>query len=244
MTSSTRIIVPPALDLGGLVRLHDEISRAAPGVPLVLIGGADVFCSGLSLEAPVPAREQASQQDRAQAACGDGLDAFVDALSALRAHRGATIAVVVGTAAGGGVGLAAAADVVLAAETARFSLPEVLLGLTPATIAPFLQERMTAQAFLQLMLYGDAIGAQSAVEIGLADRCCPAPDLDAELARHIRRLSRGAPSAIVAARGLASYPDLRNSLEDGAAATRERLSQPETQRRIAAWSEGRAPWHS
>ena len=104
-----------------------KITGEGFGIPLVLRGG-DVFCNGLALGS-IHA-ESAS----------DAMQGFVDALLAIRDHAGATLAIVEGGAAGGGVGIVAAADIAVATTTATFSLPEVLLGLTPATIAPFLPQ--------------------------------------------------------------------------------------------------------
>ncbi len=79
----------------------------------------------------------------------------------------ATIAVVTGSAMGGGCGLAAACDRVIAAEDANFAMPEVTLGVAPAQIAPFVVRRTGARRARWLMLTGARLKAPAALEADL-----------------------------------------------------------------------------
>ena len=73
-----------------------------------------------------------------------------------------TLAVVTGAAMGGGCGLAAACDRVVAAEDALFAMPEVVLGVAPAQIAPFIVRRLGATRARWLMLSAARLTAAAA----------------------------------------------------------------------------------
>lgn len=81
----------------------------------------------------------------------------------------ATVAVVEGAAMGGGFGIVATCDFVLAAHDAQFAMPEVTLGLPPAQIAPFVARRLGEGAALRLMLTGRKINGDDAAQLGLVD---------------------------------------------------------------------------
>lgn len=81
----------------------------------------------------------------------------------------ATIAVVEGVAMGGGFGIAASCDFVLAAHDAQFAMPEVTLGLPPAQIAPFVVRRLGEGTALRLMLTGRKFNGDDAARLGLVD---------------------------------------------------------------------------
>ena len=100
-----------------------------------------------------------------------------------------TVAVVTGIAMGGGCGLAAACDRVIAADDATFATPEVTLGVAPAQIAPFLVRRAGARRARWLMLSGARLrGPRHA--IGLADVVVPSPELRTALSADLRLLLR------------------------------------------------------
>jgi polyketide biosynthesis enoyl-CoA hydratase PksH len=81
-----------------------------------------------------------------------------------------TVSVVDGAATAGGVGLAAACDVVLAGRDARFRLTETLLGLVPAMALPFVVRRTGEQRAFTAALLADDIDAEAALGLGLVDR--------------------------------------------------------------------------
>lgn len=80
------------------------------------------------------------------------------------------LALVEGAAMGGGVGLAAACDVVFATEDAKFAMPETTLGLPPAQIAPFVALRIGTTAARRLMLTAARLTASDALTVGLVDQ--------------------------------------------------------------------------
>src|SRR5262249_37795617 len=143
------------------------------------------------------------------------MDDFVRCLTTVRLGGKPTIALVDGAALGGGLGLAAACDVLLATERASFGLPEALFGLVPATIFPLLLERLPAQRARLLALDPLSRSAGAAITAVLADQIVPVSERDRALARWIRALGRGAPGAVAMIKRLGAE-QMRAAIERGA----------------------------
>ncbi|MEM1080844.1 MAG: enoyl-CoA hydratase-related protein [Pseudomonadota bacterium] len=107
-----------------------------------------------------------------------------------------TIARVNGSAFGGGVGLIACCDMAVASSQALFGLTEVRLGLIPATIAPFVINRIGISASRRLLLTGEKFTAQQARRYGLISECVEADQLDQVVDTLIQSLLAGGPQAI------------------------------------------------
>lgn len=105
------------------------------------------------------------------------------------------VAKVRGAAIGGGAGLVAAADVVVAEEGAKFAFSEVRLGIAPATIAPFVVRKIGYSPARALFLTGERFGAQRAREIGLVHEVVPEDGLDAAVSEKVDALLAGGPYA-------------------------------------------------
>ena len=136
-----------------------------------------------------------------------------------------TLALVGGNAYGGGVGLVACCDIALAVDRAVFCLTEVRLGLTPATISPYVVAAIGARQARRYFVTAEPIPAARAREIGLVHEVVPAAELDATRDRVLAALLPGAPGAQADAKVLAFLPEGR--------AVDEALVV-ETSRRIAA----------
>ncbi|MBP6562393.1 MAG: enoyl-CoA hydratase/isomerase family protein [Neisseriaceae bacterium] len=114
-----------------------------------------------------------------------------------------TIARVHGAAMGGGLGLAAACDLCVAVEGAVFATSEVRLGLTPATISPYVLRAMGARQAHRYFLSAEKISAQRAYEIGLVHEVAPTVSaLDQTVADLCASLLAGGPQAQAAAKAL------------------------------------------
>ncbi|GAB2472374.1 enoyl-CoA hydratase-related protein [Comamonas humi] len=106
------------------------------------------------------------------------------------------IAAVEGAAMGGGMGLACAADIVLATHSARFALSETSLGIIPAQIAPFVVARLGQRVACRLGLSGEKISGETAQLLGMVDALAPdGPALDELLAQWLSRIATCAPGA-------------------------------------------------
>ncbi|HPF71342.1 MAG TPA: enoyl-CoA hydratase-related protein [Candidatus Krumholzibacteria bacterium] len=166
---------------GGLFRPHAVVLRST---------GA-VFCAGAHL---------GEMRRLGQADYQANLAAALDMGAMFRAIRNCpapVVARVQGPAYGGGVGLAAASDLVIAAPTARFAFTEVRLGIVPGVIAPVVIERTGPSAARAAFLTAEPLGAAEARAIGLVDRVAATDaDLDAAVTGAVQALLAGGPAAL------------------------------------------------
>jgi methylglutaconyl-CoA hydratase len=122
-----------------------------------------------------------------------------------------TVALVQGACLGGGMGLAASCDFVIAASDAVFGLPEVRAGLSAASIFPQLVAAIGLRSTKYIALSGDRIGADEAHRIGLAHSVCRPEELEGAGARLIDSLLHGGPDAVRLSKRLLS--DLARSAQ-------------------------------
>jgi enoyl-CoA hydratase/carnithine racemase len=188
-----RIALPASLTIGSLESLAAELDRAASAADAtvwLLHGTRGTFCRGMDLGSLSQAVEMAPSSLRKFAGC----------LSRLQHASRPTIALVEGEALGGGVGLAAACDVVVATEGATFGLPEALFGLLPAAILPVLMERMTPQKARLFTMLGSSHSASWAAEQGLVDALIGEAEVERAVAKTARDLGRVAPERLLGLR--------------------------------------------
>jgi isohexenylglutaconyl-CoA hydratase len=155
-----------------------------------------------------------------------------------------TIAVVTGVAMGGGCGLAAACDRVIADDDATFAMPEVTLGVAPAQIAPFVVRRAGARRARWLMLSGARLKGAAAREAGLADTVVPAAELRDVLAAELRLLAAAEPTALRATKRIVNRTldaPLGTSLDAAAEEFAGLLRHGSAREGIAATMARRAP---
>ncbi len=156
-----------------------------------------------------------------------------------------TMALVQGPAIGGGVGLVACCDIVIAAETAKFCLSEVKLGLIPAVIAPYVIAAMGQREARRYFLTAETFNAGEAHRLGLVHKVVPDEALHDIGRRMISALLLGGPSAQVAAKKLIFEVSGQPIDDDLCARTAERIAQlrtsKEAQEGIAAFLEKRKP---
>jgi methylglutaconyl-CoA hydratase len=120
-----------------------------------------------------------------------------------------TIAVVQGAAYGGGVGLAACCDIVIAADNARFALSEVRLGLLPAVISPYVVAAIGARQARRWFTTGQPFAAGRAQQMGLVHEVVAAQALEAAVEEQLQLLLQAAPHASRTARQLIADVVLR-----------------------------------
>lgn len=225
--------------------LGDVLNRVAadPGARALVVSGAGGnFCAGadfsgferLLAAAPVPGDDPIARHNRR-------FGALLEQLVALPVP---TVAVVTGAAIGGGCGLAAACDRVLAADDAVLAMPEVTLGVAPAQIAPFVVRRAGATRGRWLMLAATRLAAAAARDAGLVDLVAPAADLRAALAADLRLLAAAEPAAVRATKrivGLAAATSLGATLDSAALEFAALLRHGGAREGIAAARQKRAP---
>ena len=164
---------------------------------VVLTGQGATFCAGGDLRWM---QEQMAGDTAQKRAAARGLAQMLGALNTLPQP---VIGRLQGSAFGGGVGLACVCDVVIAADHAKFGLTETKLGLTPATIAPYVLARMGEAMARRVFMSSRTFGADEAVELGIVARAMPVDDLDAAVAAEVDPYLACAPGAVAAAKALA-----------------------------------------
>jgi methylglutaconyl-CoA hydratase len=107
-----------------------------------------------------------------------------------------------GAALGGGSGLAAVCDIVVAEEQAVFGFTEVKLGIVPAAISPFVLAKIGRSAARELFLTGARFSAVRAREIGLIHAVVPINELDATVNRYLGDILAAGPEAVATAKVL------------------------------------------
>jgi methylglutaconyl-CoA hydratase len=203
---------------------------------VVLRGAGRHFCTGADLTSRETDAADHSLEPRAS---------LLDALATLDALPKPTVAVVHGGAVGGGAGFAACCDVVIAMESAFFSIPEVRVGMAPLGVAPFLIRAMGHRSFRRYGLSGERISPAVALRVGLAHEVCEAGQIDETLTAITDALLHGAPEAI---------RDLKQAADQYAAPTLASVranppahhgpQSPEAREGIASFREKRKPsWY-
>lgn len=135
---------------------------------------------------------------------------FGDMLTEIQSAPQVVIAVLEGSVMGGGFGLACVSDIALALPSARFSLPEVTLGLTPAQIAPFVVKRIGLTQSRRLALTGARFDAETALSYGLIhELCSDEVTLNEYLTQTLTYISKCAPEARAATKALLLSVDQR-----------------------------------
>jgi methylglutaconyl-CoA hydratase len=163
---------------------------------LVLAGRGAAFCAGGDLAR----MEQAAKMTRARSKAEAGR--FAKLLYRMHTYPKPLIARVHGPAFAGGMGLVAACDLVVAAEEAEFCLPEVRIGLVPATISPYLIRAMGQQQARRYILTGERLASREAHRIGFVHECVPAGELDARVEKLAAQLAQCGPAALARSKKL------------------------------------------
>jgi methylglutaconyl-CoA hydratase len=158
---------------------------------IVLTHTGPVFCAGMDLK-----------ETRGASADQQGINEFPAILERIWTSPTPVVARLAGPARAGGVGMVAACDLAVAADTSTYAFSEVRIGVVPAVISVTVLPRLTARAAHELFLTGETFDAARAVAIGLLTATVPADELDAEVARQVDMLRKGAPGALAATKQL------------------------------------------
>lgn len=218
-------------------RLQDD--RSIRGVTLRGRGG--IFCAGGDLKSfknefqKKADRCDIMEMSRGAAALFDGFNSLPQV----------TIAMVEGAALASGVGLMCCADVVICAASAKFSMTETQIGLSPAQIAPFVIQRLGYSPARRLMLTGERFTGAQALDMGLVDFTAETPaQLSAHEMKIRRHVLRGAPGAIADTKALLiALPKLTRdvAIEAAAETFAQRFMSEEANEGIASFFERRKP---
>lgn len=220
----------PAVGEGDRFRPHVVVLRAT----------GNVFCAGAHL-GMMKQLGEADYQENLAAAMEMGA-----MFRAVRNCPAPVVARVQGPAYGGGVGLVASCDVVVAGPPARFAFTEVRLGLVPGVIAPLVIDRIGVAAARAAFLTAEPIDATEALRIGLVDRLAGDGELDEQVGGVVDSLLKGGAATLALCKnlveGTASLGFARNA-ELTARMIAEARRGPEAQAALQAFSNKTpAPW--
>lgn len=189
--------------IGELTRCMEELAEDGNVRVVVLTGEGDFFCAGADI---------GYMRDTANFSYEENLkDArrLAAMFGAVDGSPKPVVARIKGAAIGGGVGLVAAADVAVAEEGTVFGFSEVRLGISPATISPFMVRKIGHSHVRALFLTGERFDAVRAQAIGLVHEVASEEQLDVAVQEKVEGLLAGGPEALAATKAL--LRDLRDA---------------------------------
>jgi methylglutaconyl-CoA hydratase len=213
---------------------------ADDGVRAVVLGGnGPAFCAGGDLNWMKRMSDYTYEQNLADARGLAGMLRTLDRMSK------PTLARVHGPAYAGGVGLVAACDIAVGVPEAKFCLSEAKIGLSPATISPYVVRAMGERMARRYFLSAEVFDGNEAYRIGLLSHVSASERLDAEIDKILENLLQGGPQA------LSKIKDLIRAVASGpvddkmVAATAKRIAEiratPEGKEGVASFLEKRKP---
>jgi methylglutaconyl-CoA hydratase len=215
-----------------------SVSPDGPTRVAVLQGAGSVFCAGADLQWMSKMVGFSREENLEDARFAASMFRLLDSVPIPVIGR------IHGAALGGGSGLAAVCDVVVAAEDAVFGFTEVTLGILPAMISPYVVRRIGLSAARELCLNGARFSAARAHQIGLAHEVVAAERLDLAVDKYVQSFLKAAPSAVARTKRLLTdvygrRPEDVMAMTVDAIAT-QRVS-PEGQDGMRAFMEKRPP---
>jgi methylglutaconyl-CoA hydratase len=176
--------------IDGLLAALDALGQVKGLRAAVLKGNGKHFQAGADLKWINAVRKSAPEENLRVSR------ATAEAVQRLNTAPVPTVALVHGGCFGGGTGMIAACDIVIAADNAVFSIAEVRWGLHASIIIPQLADAIGVRQLRRYALTGERFGPQEACRIGLAHMVVAAPDLETEGARIVDQLLANGPEAI------------------------------------------------
>src|SRR6185295_12553811 len=182
--------------IGEISAAFADVEAAAEARVVVVAARGPVFCAGADLNYMRAMSGYTHAENHADAL------RVARMFHAVHSCSRPVIARVQGDAYGGGVGLAAACDIVVATDKVSFGLSEVRLGIVAATISPHLVRAMGARQAARYMLTAEKFGAAQAKALGLVHEVTKENGLDYEVERTAQVLLSASPAALAATKKL------------------------------------------
>jgi methylglutaconyl-CoA hydratase len=235
-----------AFDDALIQKLHaafDDVSKDKSIRVMVLAGNGPAFCAGADLNWMKRMAGYGYAENLADA------KALAEMLAALDRLPKPTIARVHGPVFAGGTGLVAACDIAVGTPEAKFCLSEAKLGLSPATISPYVMRAMGERAARRYFLTAEVFDAAEAHRLGMLSALVPANALDPTIDELVKHLLAGGPEAHAKIKALIRAVAGRRPDDALVAETAQRIAEirgsPEGKEGIAAFLEKRkASWCS
>jgi len=165
----------------------------------------------------------------------------------LWSHPCFTIACVQGVALGGGAGLVACSDHVIAEPRTRIALSEAKLGISAAVIGPYVYRRLGSAGFRRLAMLASRIGSEEALRIGFVDEVAESPDeMEGPVSRVISEVMTSGPIAVTSAKRMVSELDRWDGDDESLRSwtldlTSKMRGSSEGQEGLSAFLDGRKP---
>ncbi len=193
-----------ALDRETVLRIREELGAAARDtearVAVLAAEGKD-FCSGADLSELQRIRDSSILENF------DDARLLGELFLEMRRHPLPIIAVVRGRALAGGCGLATAADLIFASDTAKFGYPEVNIGFVPAMVMAILRRNVSEKRAFELLATGKVIDAAEALRAGLVNEVHADSELDAAADAFAARMAARPASAVLLTKRLLYHMD-------------------------------------
>jgi methylglutaconyl-CoA hydratase len=205
---------------------------------VVIAGAGKIFCAGADVTWMSKTVHYTEDENLRDAVAMSRMFAAINELPV------AVIGRIQGAALGGGAGLAAVCDIVVAEDAALFGFTETKLGILPAVISPFALAKIGQAAARELFLTGARFSAARAKAIGLIHEVVAAAELDAAVNGYVRELLSAGPEAVAAAKSLIPTVwgrPIADAMPITAAAIAARRVSPEGQEGLRAFLEKRKP---
>ncbi len=219
------------------VAFNESVNDEEVRVILLRSNGTN-FCLGMDL-----VFLQNSDGDRNTGEEAVGL--YVDLLKSIYKAPKAVIAFINGNVKAGGIGLIGACDIIVASEKSTFELSEVLLGLIPANVLPFIfSTRISPQKARYIILTAAQLSAHEAKEIQLIDKVFGEDRLEKGIKGILKTLFRAAPGAVAETKKFTEAITFK-SMDEACSMAKEKLleliSNPDVIKAVTAFNEGDMP---
>jgi methylglutaconyl-CoA hydratase len=180
--------------------LHTSSEDASVHVVLLTGAGRD-FCSGADLAGLQRIADAGIMENIADAR------RLADLFLEMRRHPRPVVAAVRGRALAGGCGIATAADIVIASESAQFGYPETKIGFVPAMVMAVLRRSVSEKRAFELLVSGEVIAARTAFEIGMINRVFDESTFENEVQSYVAQLATRTVSALALTKSLLYQTD-------------------------------------
>ena len=218
---------------------------SADGTPnlraLVIRSEGKHFCAGADINMRRDGGGKTPEENREDSERLDRL------FHGLWSHPCFTIACVQGVALGGGAGLVACSDHVIAEPKTRIALSEAKLGISAAVIGPYVYRRLGSAGFRRLAMLASRIGSEEALRIGFVDEVAESPDeMEGSVSRVIAEVMTSGPIAVTSAKRMVAELDRWDGDDESLRSwsldlTSKMRGSPEGQEGLSAFLDGRKP---
>ena len=218
---------------------------SADGTPnlraLVIRSEGKHFCAGADINMMRDGGGKTPEENREDSERLDRL------FHGLWSHPCFTIACVQGVALGGGAGLVACSDHVIAEPKTRIALSEAKLGISAAVIGPYVHRRLGSAGFRRLAMLASRIGSEEALRIGFVDEVAESPDdMEGSVSRVITEVMTSGPIAVTSAKRMVAELDRWDGDDESLRSwtldlTSKMRGSPEGQEGLSAFLDGRKP---